>query len=56
MGIQKLITAAIGMLITVAAPPVLVKTGIDITPVAGTVTQLVLGGLTSAGVFMVTNK
>jgi len=55
-GMQKMVVAAVGMLITVGGPIILTKTGIDITGMGETITALVLGVLTVAGVYSVENK
>lgn len=55
-GIQKMVAAAVGMVITLAAPWAAMNMGIDITGMGETLTQIVLGVLTVAGVYQVTNK
>jgi hypothetical protein len=55
-GIQKLVVAAVGMVITLGSGWVLTKTGMDITGSGETLTAIVLGILTVVGVYQVENK
>ena len=55
-GIQKMVTAAVGMIVTLAGPWVLSKTGVDISGMAETIVTIILGALTVAGVYQVENK
>ena len=55
-GMEKMVVAAVGMLITVGSGWVLSKTGMDITGSGETITAIVLGILTVVGVYQVPNK
>ena len=55
-GMEKMVVAAVGMFITIGSGWVLSKTGMDITGSGETITAIVLGILTVAGVYQVPNK
>lgn len=55
MGIEKMVVAAVGMLITLGGPWVLAKFGLDISGMVEPLTQVTLAVLTVFGVYKVAN-